>query len=123
MVPLRPRASAGPPTPTSTEHLQPRCMSDGLMGRSPAPPGYLLGKAGVPKYAIITALAGTPTPDLASFVEALKVRWGGVGWQSVCLGCCGLVFEHGAAVGRCLDGSVRRRMPTAACRRKRIHAA
>lgn len=43
---------------------------------SPAGPrhaGYLLGKASVPKYAIITALAGAPTPNLAAFVEALKV--------------------------------------------------
>ncbi|KAL4420764.1 hypothetical protein ABPG75_010420 [Micractinium tetrahymenae] len=37
-----------------------------------AEPGYLLGKAGVAKYAIITALAGSPTPSLAAFVEALK---------------------------------------------------
>ena len=37
------------------------------------PAGYLLGKAGVPKHAIITALAGSPTPNLAAFVEALKV--------------------------------------------------
>ena len=39
--------------------------------------GYLLGKAGVPKHAIITALAGSPTPNLDAFVEALKVRPGG----------------------------------------------
>ncbi len=35
--------------------------------------GYLLGKAGVPKHAIITALGGTPTPNLAAFIDALKV--------------------------------------------------
>lgn len=38
--------------------------------------GYLLGKAGVPKHAIITALGGTPTPNLAAFIEALKVGTG-----------------------------------------------
>ena len=38
--------------------------------------GYLLGKAGVPKHAIITGLAGTPTPDLAALVAALKVGGG-----------------------------------------------
>ncbi|KAI3430723.1 hypothetical protein D9Q98_005309 [Chlorella vulgaris] len=35
-------------------------------------PGYLLGKAGVSKHAIITAVAGTPTPNLTALVEALK---------------------------------------------------
>ena len=35
--------------------------------------GYLLGKAGVPRFAIITLLAGTPTPDLEAFATALKV--------------------------------------------------
>lgn len=39
-----------------------------------AEPGYLLSKAGVPKHAIITAVASTATPDLPAFVEALKVR-------------------------------------------------
>jgi hypothetical protein len=46
--------------------------------------GYLLGKGGVPKHAIITALAGSPTPNLDAFVEAVKVG-GRVGtWGESC---------------------------------------
>ncbi len=37
-----------------------------------AEPGYMLGKAGVPKYAIITALNGTPVPDTAAFAGILR---------------------------------------------------
>ena len=33
---------------------------------------YLLGKAGVPKHAIITSLNGTPTPALGEFTAALR---------------------------------------------------
>ena len=56
--------------------------------------GYLLGKAGVPKHAIITALGGTPTPNLAAFIDALKVAAreaerlpGGVRLVCTCSGC------------------------------------
>lgn len=41
--------------------------------------GYLLGKAAVPKHAIITAVAGTPTTTLQAFLEAVKVRRGRAG--------------------------------------------
>jgi hypothetical protein len=37
-----------------------------------AEPGYMFSRAHIPKHAIITALAGTPTPDLASFAAALR---------------------------------------------------
>ena len=48
-----------------------------------AEPGYLLSKAGVGKHAVITALAGVPTPRLPDFVEALKVWGAGVwGWRA-----------------------------------------
>ena len=33
--------------------------------------GYWLVRAGVPKHAIVIALGGRPTPDLASFAAAL----------------------------------------------------
>ncbi|KAK9843749.1 hypothetical protein WJX81_004878 [Elliptochloris bilobata] len=34
--------------------------------------GYMLSRAGVPKHAIITQLAGTKTPDLATFAAVLR---------------------------------------------------
>lgn len=34
--------------------------------------GYLLGKAGVPRHAVITSLAGRPTLDLPAFTQALS---------------------------------------------------
>jgi S1-C subfamily serine protease len=37
-----------------------------------AEPGYMLGRAGVPKHAVVTSLAGKATPDLASFAAALR---------------------------------------------------
>ncbi len=37
-----------------------------------AEPGYLFGRAGVPKHAILTGLAGEPTPDLAAFARVLR---------------------------------------------------
>ena len=37
-----------------------------------AEPGYMLGRAAVPKQAIITALDGKPTPDLQSFAAVLR---------------------------------------------------
>jgi hypothetical protein len=37
-----------------------------------AEPGYMLGRAAVPKHAIITALDGKPTPDLQSFAAVLR---------------------------------------------------
>ncbi|KXZ56802.1 hypothetical protein GPECTOR_1g722 [Gonium pectorale] len=37
-----------------------------------AEPGYMLGRANVPKCAIITALNGRPTPDLATFATVLR---------------------------------------------------
>lgn len=58
--------------------------------------GYLLGKAGVPKHAIITALGGTPTPNMAAFIEALKVGTG-----SGAAACQGL---HAAAAFSCSAG-------------------
>lgn len=58
---------------------QPGVQTRAFDAPPPHPAGYLLGKAGVPKYAIVTALAGAPTPSLAAFVEALKVG-GGLGW-------------------------------------------
>lgn len=55
-------------------HLQPPTP------RSLLPPaGYLLGKAAVPKHAIITAVAGQPTANLDQFVAAIKVRVHGYG--------------------------------------------
>lgn len=33
--------------------------------------GYLVGQAGVPKHAVLTSLAGIPTPDLAAFARVL----------------------------------------------------
>lgn len=36
-----------------------------------AEPGYMLSRAGVPKQAILTQLAGAPTPDLESFAGQL----------------------------------------------------
>ncbi|GLC44411.1 hypothetical protein PLESTB_000472500 [Pleodorina starrii] len=37
-----------------------------------AEPGYMLGRANVPKCAIITALNGKPTPDLITFATVLR---------------------------------------------------
>ncbi|KAF6255925.1 DegP-type protease [Scenedesmus sp. NREL 46B-D3] len=37
-----------------------------------AEPGYMLGRAAIPKYALITSLDGTPTPDLHSFALVLR---------------------------------------------------
>ncbi|KAG2499918.1 hypothetical protein HYH03_002205 [Edaphochlamys debaryana] len=37
-----------------------------------AEPGYMLGRANVPKCAIITALNGKPTPDLITFAAVLR---------------------------------------------------
>lgn len=37
-----------------------------------AEPGYVLGRAAVPKFAIITTLAGTATPDLVTFCSVLS---------------------------------------------------
>lgn len=37
-----------------------------------AEPGYMLGRAAVPKFALITALDGVPTPDLNSFAVVLR---------------------------------------------------
>jgi hypothetical protein len=37
-----------------------------------AEPGYMLGKAGIPKHAIITGLDGKPTPDLEAFAAVLR---------------------------------------------------
>ncbi|KAL6760325.1 hypothetical protein V8C86DRAFT_2557091 [Haematococcus lacustris] len=37
-----------------------------------AEPGYMLGRSALPKHAIITALAGQPTPDLLSFARVLR---------------------------------------------------
>ncbi|GIL73118.1 hypothetical protein Vretimale_4727 [Volvox reticuliferus] len=37
-----------------------------------AEPGYMLGRANVPKCAIITALNGKPTPDLRTFATVLR---------------------------------------------------
>ena len=54
--------------PCAPSSLQSRCSPTCCHGA-----GYLLGKAGVVKHAIITALAGQPTPTLAAFVDALKV--------------------------------------------------
>eukprot|EP00200_Dunaliella_tertiolecta_P008556 CAMPEP_0202391600 /NCGR_PEP_ID=MMETSP1127-20130417/91921_1 /ASSEMBLY_ACC=CAM_ASM_000462 /TAXON_ID=3047 /ORGANISM="Dunaliella tertiolecta, Strain CCMP1320" /LENGTH=1117 /DNA_ID=CAMNT_0048994043 /DNA_START=31 /DNA_END=3384 /DNA_ORIENTATION=+ len=39
-----------------------------------AEPGYMLGRAGLPKCAIITALDGKPTPDLATFAALLRLQ-------------------------------------------------
>jgi hypothetical protein len=36
-----------------------------------AEPGYVLGRAAVPKFAIITSLAGVSTPDLMTFASVL----------------------------------------------------
>lgn len=36
-----------------------------------AEPGYVLGRAAVPKFAIITSLAGVATPDLMTFASVL----------------------------------------------------
>jgi hypothetical protein len=36
-----------------------------------AEPGYVLGRAAVPKFAIITSLAGIATPDLMTFASVL----------------------------------------------------
>jgi hypothetical protein len=36
-----------------------------------ADPGYCLGNAGVPRFAIVTAVAGTPTPDVDAAAAAL----------------------------------------------------
>ena len=36
-----------------------------------AEPGYMLSRESVPKGAIVTQLAGTPTPDLAAFAQQL----------------------------------------------------
>jgi hypothetical protein len=36
-----------------------------------AEPGYVLGRAAVPKFAIITSLAGIATPDLQTFASVL----------------------------------------------------
>jgi hypothetical protein len=35
-------------------------------------PGYMLGRAAIPKYALITSLDGVPTPDLHSFALVLR---------------------------------------------------
>lgn len=37
-----------------------------------AEPGYVLGKANIPKYAIITSLAATKTPNLAALANVLR---------------------------------------------------
>jgi S1-C subfamily serine protease len=37
-----------------------------------AEPGYMLGRAGVPKHAVVTSLAGKPTPDVAALARALR---------------------------------------------------
>lgn len=37
-----------------------------------AEPGYILGRAAVPKYAVVTALDGVPTPDLKTFALVLR---------------------------------------------------
>uniref|UniRef100_A0A383V519 Pro-apoptotic serine protease NMA111 n=1 Tax=Tetradesmus obliquus TaxID=3088 RepID=A0A383V519_TETOB len=37
-----------------------------------AEPGYMLGRAAIPKYALLTSLDGVPTPDLASFAAVLR---------------------------------------------------
>lgn len=37
-----------------------------------AEPGYVLGKANIPKHAIVTSLAGNPTPDLDAFRAAMR---------------------------------------------------
>lgn len=35
-------------------------------------PGYMLGRAAIPKYAIVTSLDGVPTPDLRTFALVLR---------------------------------------------------
>ena len=42
----------------------------------PSTKGYILNRAGVPKGAIVTALDGSPTPDLEAFAAALRRQVG-----------------------------------------------
>lgn len=37
-----------------------------------AEPGYMLARAGIPKFAIITQLANQPTPTLTEFARILR---------------------------------------------------
>ena len=49
----------------------------------------------MPKHAIITALAGAPTPHLSAFVEALKVRWAKQSRQGIHVFICELAARAG----------------------------
>lgn len=67
-----------PPTPPP-RHPMPTTHTHTHTLTHPTHPsaGYLLGKAAVPKHAIITAVAGRPTQTLDEFVEAVRVSVGG----------------------------------------------
>lgn len=48
------------------------CVNRAVVGQVyVAEPGYVLGRAAVPKFAIITSLAGIATPDLITFASVL----------------------------------------------------